>query len=345
MLAVRSHHAGEPLRLEDLPVPEPHGSAVRLRVAGCGVCRTDLFIADTDRLRVTRPLTLGHEVAGYVDAVGPDARAALRRARIREGDPVIVFGGWGCGECRECAAGAEQRCAQGSSPGFQVDGGYAEYMLVPDPRHLVPLRGVDPVDAAPLADAGVTPYRAVLRAGPWLSEGARVLLIGMGGLGQFAIQYLRAWPSLTIAVQDLDPDKLAVADRLGADLGVLGGDESLTSLGLGGMADVVFDFVGTDDTLVYAARNVAPGGLVCLVGEGGGRIEFGMERLPVESYLTSAAWGSLSDLRDVVRLAQRRRIHWEVERVPLRDASLAHERLRAGQVSGRLVLVPGAPAS
>lgn len=340
MLAVRSHRAGEPLRLEELPIPEPRGTAVRLRVAGCGVCRTDLFIADTDRLRVTRPLTLGHEVAGFVDAAGPDARAALRRCRIHEGDPVIVFGGWGCGECRECAAGAEQRCAQGISPGFQVDGGYAEYMLVPDPRHLVPLRGLAPVDAAPLADAGVTPYRAVLRAEPWLSAGARVLLIGMGGLGQFAIQYLRALPGLTIAVQELDPDKLAVAERLGADLGVLGGEESLASLGLGGAADVVFDFVGTDDTIDYAARNVAPGGLVCLVGEGGGRIEFSMDRPPVESYLTSAAWGSLTDLREVVRLAQRRRIHWNVERVPLRDAALAHERLRSGNVSGRLVLVP-----
>ncbi|HEX6655499.1 MAG TPA: alcohol dehydrogenase catalytic domain-containing protein [Candidatus Limnocylindria bacterium] len=340
MLAVRSYRAGEPLRLENVPVPEPSGSEVRLRVAGCGVCHTDLHVARTDRLRVTRPVTLGHEIAGWVDAAGPDARPGLGRARVREGDAVIVFGGWGCGACRECAAGQEQRCQQGASPGFQLDGGYAEYVLVPNPRHLVPLRGLDPVEAAPLADAGVTPYRAVLRAGPWLSAGARVLLIGLGGLGQFAIQYLRRLPDLTIAVRELDPDKLAIAERLGADLGVLGGDESLVNLGLGGHADVVFDFVGTDETLDYAARNVEPGGLVCLVGEAGGRLEFGMERPPVESYLTAAAWGSLEDLREVVRLAARGRVRWDVERMPLRKARSAHDRLLAGKVRGRIVLVP-----
>ena len=340
MLAVRTHRAGEPLRVEELPTPEPAGAAVRLRVAGCGVCHTDLHIVDGDRLRVTRPVTLGHEVAGFVDAAGPDARQELRRARIHEGDAVIVFGGWGCGQCRDCLAGNEQRCAQGASPGFQVDGGYAEHMLVPDARHLIPLRRLDPVRAAPLADAGVTPYRAVLRAGPWLTDGARVLLIGMGGLGQFAIQYLRRLPGLTIAVRELRPDRLETAAQLGADLGLLGGDESLVSLGLGGAADVVFDFVGSDETLGYAAANVSPGGLICLVGEAGGGLEFSMDSPPVESYLTTAAWGSPADLREVVRLAQRGRIRWKVEPMALRDANAAHERLRSGDVDGRLVLVP-----
>ena len=340
MLAVRTHRAGEPLRVEELPIPQPVGAAVRLRVAGCGVCHTDLLIVESDRLRVTRPVTLGHEVAGFVDAAGPDARQALRRARIHEGDAVIVFGGWGCGQCRDCLAGNEQRCAQGASAGFQLDGGYAEYMLVPDARHLVPLGSLDPVRAAPLADAGVTPYRAVLRADPWLTEGARVLLIGMGGLGQFAIQYLRRLPGLTIAVRELNPDRLETAAELGADLGLLGGDESLVSLGLGGAADVVFDFVGDDDTLSYAAANVSAGGLICLVGEAGGRLDFGMDSPPVESHLTTAAWGSPADLREVVRLARRGRIRWTVEPMALRDANAAHERLRRGDVAGRLVLVP-----
>jgi propanol-preferring alcohol dehydrogenase len=102
----------------------------------------------------------------------------------------------------------------------------------------------------------------------------------------------------------------------------------------------VFDFVGTDDTLDYAARNVEPGGLVCLVGEAGGRLAFGMERPPIESYLTAAAWGSLDDLRQVVRLASRGRLRWNVERMPLRKARSAHDRLLAGKVRGRIVLVP-----
>jgi propanol-preferring alcohol dehydrogenase len=304
------------------------------------VCHTDLHLARTDRLRITRPVTLGHEIGGTIDAWGDEARPALRRAKLDEGDRVVVFGGWGCGACRECASGEEQRCARGEAPGFQRDGGYAEHVLVPHPRHLVAIGDLHADHAAPLADAGVTPFRAVARAAPWLAPGARVLLIGFGGLGQFAIQYLRRLPDLTVAVRELNPDKLAAAARLGADLGLLEGDEALVNLGLGGPADVVFDFVGTDATLDYAARNVAPGGLVSLVGEAGGTLPFGFERLPAEASLTTTAWGSIADLRAVVRLARRGRLRWEVERMPLAEAQAAHERLAAGEVEGRLVLVP-----
>jgi propanol-preferring alcohol dehydrogenase len=340
MLAVRSHAAGEPLRIEEVPLPEPDGSEVRIKVAGCGVCHTDLLIARTSRIRVERPVTLGHEVAGWVDTSGPGAAADLRRARLSPGDAVVVFGGWGCGACAQCAAGQEQRCDRSASPGFQRDGGYAEYLLVPHARYLVPLGDLDPVQAGPLADAGVTPWRAVERATAWLQPGARVLLIGLGGLGQFALQYLRRLPDLTIAVRELSPEKLALADELGADLGLLRGDEALVELGLGGPADVVFDLVGDDASLDYAVRNVAPGGLVSLVGEGGGRFGFSFDTVPVEASLTTTAWGSLADLRDVVRLARRGRLRWTVERMPLRRARSAHDRLLAGSVRGRIVLVP-----
>jgi propanol-preferring alcohol dehydrogenase len=340
MLAVRTHIAGEALRIEQLPVPEPSGGEVRVRVAGCGVCHTDLHIARTDRLRVTRPVTLGHEIGGWVDAWGPEAAKPLRGARLHEGDAVLVFGGWGCGACRQCAQGDGQRCEIGMAPGFQRDGGYAEYVIVPEARYLVPLGDLAPDHAAPLADAGVTPFRAVSRAAAWLTPGARILLIGLGGLGQFGIQYLRRLPDLTVAVRELDPDKLTIAAELGADLGLLAGDESLVALGLGGAADVVFDFVGSDDTLEYAVRNVAPGGLVSLVGEAGGRFEFGFDTIPVEVSMTTTAWGSLDDLREVVRQARRGRLRWSVERMPLRKARSAHDRLLAGKVAGRIVLVP-----
>jgi len=340
MLAVRTHAAGEPLRVEDVPVPEPSGTEVRVRVAGCGVCHTDLHLARTDRLRITRPVTLGHEIGGSIDAWGDEAAPALRRAKLDKGDRVVVFGGWGCGSCRECASGEEQRCERGESPGFQRDGGYAEQVLVPHARYLVGIGDLHADHAAPLADAGVTPFRAVSRATAWLTPGARVLLIGFGGLGQFAIQYLRRLPDLVVAVREVNPDRLAAAARMGADLGLLEGDEALVNLGLGGPADVVFDFVGTDATLDYAARNVAPGGLVSLVGEAGGTLPFGFERLPVEASLTTTAWGSVAHLKAVVRLARRGRLRWDVERMPLAEAQAAHDRLAAGKVEGRLVLVP-----
>jgi alcohol dehydrogenase, propanol-preferring len=340
MLAVRSYAASEPLRIEEVPLPKPKGTEIRIKVAGCGVCHSDVYIARTDRMKVKRPITLGHEVGGWIDAFTGGAAAELKKARLHEGDRVVVFGGWGCGACAQCAAGEEQRCDKSTSPGFQRDGGYAEYMLVPHARHLVSIGDLDPDHAAPLADAGVTPWRAVQRASAWLQPGARVLLIGVGGLGQFALQYLRHLPDLTIAVRELSPEKLTLASELGADLGLLMGDEALVELGLGGPADVVFDFVGNDPSLDYAVRNVAPGGLVSLVGEGGGRYEFSFKRMPVEASLTTTAWGSISDLRAVVSLAKRSRMKWHVERMPLAEAAAAHDRLAEGRVTGRIVLVP-----
>jgi len=122
MLAVRLHSVGERLRLEEVPIPEPSGTQVRIRVAGCGVCRSDLHIVDGTQPRVELPVTLGHEVAGWIDAIGAEAVRPLRKARLRDGDRVVVFGGWGCGSCADCLAGEEQRCPRGRSPGFQLDG-------------------------------------------------------------------------------------------------------------------------------------------------------------------------------------------------------------------------------
>ncbi len=336
MRVVRLDAPGAPLRIVDVPTPEPTGTEVRIRVAGCGVCHTDLYIVDGSQPRVEFPLILGHEVAGWIDAVGPEAGAGLAN-----GDAVLVYGGWGCGACRECASGNEQRCPTGHSPGFQADGGYAEYMLVPHPRHLVPLGSLDPVVAAPLADAGLTPYRAVRRAQPWLTAGARVLVIGCGGLGQFALQYLRILPDagrdLVVGVAEQSAARLERATELGADIALLDPDAAA----LGEPADVVLDFVGSHETLALAAQVVAPDGLVMLVGEGGGETNFGFEHPAVEAWLTTAAWGSIDELREVVRLAEDQRVRWAVETIVLAEAQVAHERLRIGAAVGRIVLVPG----
>jgi len=339
MRAVRLHAAHEELRLEEVPMPEPSWTEVRIRVAGCGVCHTDLHIVEGTQTRVELPVTLGHEVAGWVDALGPDVDA-----RLAIDDAVVVHGGWGCGECRECRGGAEQRCDRSVAPGFQADGGYADAMLVPHARHLVPLRNLDPVRAAPLADAGVTPYRAVRRAERWLVPGARVLIIGCGALGQFALQYLRLVPDagaeLVVGVSELTPERLARAKELGADIGLPADEPEAWALALGGPADVVLDFVGTDATLAHAAAVVGADGLVLLVGEAGGALPFGFDRVPVESWLTTVAWGSNDDLRQVVQLAEAGRLRWDVETLPLGEAAAAHARVRAGDVRGRLVLVP-----
>jgi len=343
MRAIRLHAPGEALRVEEVPMPDPIGTEVRIRVGGAGVCHTDLHIVDGRQRRVELPVTLGHEVAGWIDAAGAAAEPLLRRLRLAPGDPVVVHGGWGCGDCRECRLEQEQRCGESRAPGFQADGGYAEAMVVPHPRHLVALHGLDPVRAAPLADAGVTPYRAVRRAEPWLTAGSRVLLIGCGALGQFALQFLRLadrGDDLLIGVRELDARRLERATELGADIALLDGDAHMVRDALGGPADVVFDLVGGETTLALAAAVVAPGGLVMLVGEGGGTLPFGFDGPPVESWLTTVAWGSAAELHEVVGLAGHGRLHWNVETMPLSDAATAHARLRAGDVDGRLVLEP-----
>jgi alcohol dehydrogenase, propanol-preferring len=344
MRAVRLHAPGRPLRVEELPLPEPSGTEVRIRVAGCGVCHTDLHIVDGLQTRVELPLTLGHEVAGWIDAAGADAGGALAAVGLGMGDAVVVHGGWGCGVCRECASGAEQRCPDGRAPGFQADGGYAEMMLVPHPRHLVELDGLDPMQAAPLADAGLTPYRAVQRARPWLTSDARVLVVGAGALGQFALQYLRRLPrtggELRVVVAERSAGRLQRAMDLGADAVLLDADAAAATASLAGPADAVLDFVGSHETLALAAELVAPNGLVMIVGEGGGDVEVGFERPAIEAWVTTTAWGSIDELREVVRLTQVGAVHAEVEVLDLEDASAAHARLRAGDASGRLVLAP-----
>jgi propanol-preferring alcohol dehydrogenase len=339
MLAVRSHKPGEPLRVEQVAMPEPVGEEVVVRVAGCGVCHTDLHIARSDVVRARRPVTLGHEIGGWVHAAGPDAVPAIRAAGLAAGAPVLVYGGWGCGTCEQCAASEEQACDQRVAPGFTRDGGYAEFVTVPNARHLIPLRAIDPVDAAPLADAALTPFRAVRRAKDWLRPGATAVVIGVGGLGQFAIQFLARHEGVTVAACDTDPDKARRGLALGAHLVLPAGDG--TAEPSVEPVDVAFDFVGTDASLANAARIVRRGGLVSLVGEAGGTIPFGYRRVPVESFFTTTSWGSRDELRRVIELASDGSIQWEVERLPLRRAQEAHDRLAAGQVSGRLVLVAG----
>ncbi len=263
------------------------------------------------------PRVLGHEIAGHLEGVGD----------------VLVYPCWSDGTCGYCRRGLEQLCPAAAEPGWAVDGGFAEQLLVPHPRFLLPLGGLDPVRAAPLADAGVTPYRAVRRALPWLAAGATALVIGAGGLGQFAIQYLRLLSAATVVAVDPSEPRRRRAMDLGAHHAVAPGD------GLPA-AEAVFDLVGSDATLRQAVEHVLPTGVVMVVGEAGGRISFGFSLVPYEAHLTSSVWGSYQDLRAVLGIAQRGELTWDVEPVPLARANDAVSRLRNGEVTGRLVLTP-----
>jgi alcohol dehydrogenase, propanol-preferring len=308
---------GASLAWEEHPTPEPSGEAVLVRVRGAGVCHTDLHLLDGRYPDLPLPRVLGHEIAGEAEEFGD----------------VLVYASWGCGACAWCSRGDEQLCLQATAAGWLRDGGYAEYVLVPSQRYLLPLRGLDPVRAAPLADAGLTPYRAVQRVRPWLEEGGTALVIGAGGLGQFAIQYVRLFTQARVVAVDHSEAKLARARELGASEAVLPWESPAA-------ARAVLDFVGSNQTLALAAKVVERGGIVVQIGEAGGSVPFGLGVGPDEAVFTTVIWGSLEDLKAVLNCARRGALQWDVEALPLAEANSALKRLRQGEVRGRLVLVP-----
>ena len=174
----------QPAEPRDVPVPDPGPGEVLVKVGGAGLCHSDLHLMHWP-LPVPAPYTLGHETAGWVDALGPGVTG------VEIGEPVIVHGAWGCGRCRRCQADLEQYCevtaaAGVSGSGLGRDGGLAEYLLVPAARHLVPLGELDPRVWAPLDDAALTPYHAIKRLLPLCTPDNWVMVEGIGGLGHAA---------------------------------------------------------------------------------------------------------------------------------------------------------------
>ena len=208
MNAIRLTAWERPAELVDVPVPEPGPGEVLVRVSGAGLCHSDLHLMHwrEGSMPYELPFTLGHEVAGTVAALGPGADG------IEPGEPVLVYGPWGCGRCPACSVGAEHLCerpGRGRGAGLGRDGGLAEYLVVPSPRLTVPLDGLDPVAAAPLADAGLTPYHAVRRALGLLGPGATAVVIGAGGLGHVAVQLVKALSSARVVAVDRRLDRAA----------------------------------------------------------------------------------------------------------------------------------------
>lgn len=213
--------------------------------------------------------------------------------------------------------------------GVHADGGYADAMAIPDGSYLYPIGNLDPAVAAPLADAGATAYRAVRRAMP----ASRAVVIGVGGLGQFAIQWLRLVGDCRVTAVDKAPEKRLRALELGAD-------EAHPPAAEIEPAPVVLDLVGTSASLDLASSVVMRQGRIVIVGGGGGTVPVGMEEIPYETWVTTSIMGSRSDVTTVLDHAQRGNVECHVEELPLHEANTALDRLREGAVTGRLVLKP-----
>lgn len=338
MKATRFIEVGKPIQLEELPDPSVGPTDVLVRVAGAGVCHSDLHVIDGEVNVRQRPITLGHENAGVIEAVGEQV------TDLQPGDGVAVFGAWGCGACLQCERGEDNLCLRPVFPGVTVDGGWAEKLLVPHPRNLVKLEGLDPVIAAPLTDAALTPYRAVRKVLPRLGPGRTLTVIGVGGLGHMALQIVRALaPATQVVAVDLSEDKLALAAELGADhcvaaAGDVGAAVKAATGGAG--ADAVIDFVGSDASLANAAASLAVGGKLVIVGIAGGTLGFSFWKMPLECEVTTSIWGNRQELKEVLALARRGLIQPHIERQPLEAINEVIARLHAGDVRGRVVLTP-----
>ncbi|MFV0373601.1 NAD(P)-dependent alcohol dehydrogenase [Microbacterium sp.] len=347
MRALQYTTFGQPPEIVDVEKPVPGPGQVLVRVTAAGICHSDEFVMSLPE-EVYRgagyplPLTLGHEGAGTVAELGEGV------TEFAVGDAVAVYGPWGCGHCHRCAEGKENYCANATAegifpPGLGAPGAMAEYLLVDDPRHLIPLDGLDPVENVSLTDAGLTPYHAIKQSAAKLGAGTYAVVIGVGGLGHVGVRILKAITGATVIALDVSEDKLALAKEVGADHTLLSNEDAIAAVreitgGLG--ADAVFDFVGANPTMAMATGMASVEADVTIVGIGGGTMQLAFQQVPFDAAVRMPYWGSRAELMEVLDLARRGQIGVEVERFSLEDGPEAYRRLHEGSIRGRAVLVP-----
>lgn len=330
---------------EELEQPEPGPGQVVVRIGGAGACHSDLHLMHDFEAGVLPwgpPFTIGHENAGWVDAVGDGV------VGVEIGLPVAVYGPWGCGKCRRCRLGMENYCERqteigAAGGGLGLDGGMASHMLVPDARVLVPIGDLDPSEAAPLTDAGLTSYHAVKRSLDLLVPGSHAVVIGVGGLGHMAVQILEHLSPATVIAIDARDEALRLATDVGAEYAVRSGDDAvgeIHDLTHGKGADLVVDIVGSAETLALGAAVARPLGHLTIVGLGGGTVPVGFFTIGYEVSVASTYWGSQPELMEVVALAQTGAISSHIQTFALDDAPAVYESLQAGTLTGRAVIVP-----
>lgn len=336
-------------QLVEVEVPTAGPGQVVIKVAGAGLCHSDLHLLHdfTDGMFPWGPpFTLGHETSGWVHEIGSGVTG------LSAGEPVAVYGPWGCGHCPACDRGQDTYCYSPTSGygaafggGLGVDGGQAEYMLIPDPRFLVPIpAGLDPVAAAPLTDAGLTPYHAVKMSLPKLMPGSTALCIGAGGLGHMGVQIIKAMSAARVISMDTKQAALDLAVECGADITIRADAEDAVAQvkeATGGRgADVVIDFVGIDSTLATAVACSRVQGDMTIVGVGGGSFPMGLFTAPYELNVRSIYWGTRGELAEVMALAASGGISPVYSTYSLDSALEAYAAIQAGGLRGRAVIVP-----
>jgi NAD+-dependent secondary alcohol dehydrogenase Adh1 len=341
MKAVRVHEYQQPPSIDEVPQPDlqSHHDVI-VRIGGAGVCRTDLHVVDgwfQDLMPPEIPLTLGHENAGWVEAVG-DAVTS-----VKVGDPVIVHPLHTCGHCWGCRIGEDMYCGTSAFPGVNVAGGYAEYLRTSGRSLVVLPESIAPADVAPYADAGLTAYRAVRKASKILQPGMTVAVIGGGGgLGHIAIQLLGEMTPARVVAIDKSETGRALAAEVGAEVVVDPADAPQTIAELTGEigADAVIDFVGEHDTPQLALQILRQGGTYYIVGYGAELKVVTTELVLKEISIVGNLVGNYADLGELMQLVEREKVKLTTQTYTLDQAVQALDDLDHGRIKGRGVLVP-----
>jgi propanol-preferring alcohol dehydrogenase len=337
MKAAILHDFKQALVIEEVDRPKPGADEVLIAVEACGVCHSDLHVADGDWTQLNRivkkPLILGHEIAGRVVEKG----AAVRELEIgdRVGVPWIH---WACGECEFCRQGDENLCVKQKITGVTVDGGYAEFVKAPANYALRIPKNLSSVEAAPLFCAGVTVYRALKQAK--LAPGQRLAVFGVGGLGHIAVQIASALGAQVTAV-DVAEEKLGLARSLGAtsalNASAVDVGKELRKMGGVHVALVTSAARAAYETAFYCVR---PTGCLLVVGLPAEDICFPpILMASLEVRIQASAVGTRQDVREVLAMAEAGKIRCQVSSRPLAEANEVMDALRHGRVSGRVVLV------
>jgi propanol-preferring alcohol dehydrogenase len=338
MKAAVLHELKHPLSIGEAAEPKPDANEVLIEVEGCGVCHSDLHVADGDWPQIVpitkMPLILGHEIAGRVVEKGVSVN------NLELGDLVgVPWVHWTCGECEFCREGSENLCSKQKITGVSVDGGYAEFVKAPASHAIKIPDGLSCIEAAPLFCAGVTVYRALKRAR--IKSGQRLAVFGVGGLGHLAVQIGHGLGAIVTAI-DVTDEKLARAKELGASV-TLNSAACNVVKEIRRVGGVHAALVASAARAAYdtAFRCVRPTGSLLVVGLPSEPICFpAIQMAALEVHIQASSVGTRDDIRELLALAVAGPIHSQITTRPLADANEVLAELREGRVSGRIVLTP-----
>jgi alcohol dehydrogenase, propanol-preferring len=337
MKAAILHDFKQPLSIEEVATPHPEADEVLIQVEACGVCHSDLHLADGDWTQlagiVKRPLILGHEIAGHVVEKGEVV------GHLQTGDRVgLPWIHWSCGQCEFCREGKENLCGRQKITGVTVDGGYAEFVKAPATHALKIPDDLSAVEAAPLFCAGVTVYRALKGAG--ILAGQRLAVFGIGGLGHLAVQFGHAFGAEVTAI-DISEEKLELARSLGAVSALAATSDVVKQLRRKGGVHVALVASSAKAAYDMAFSCLRPTGTLLVVGLPAENICFPPILMAGgEIRIQASAVGTRQDLREVLALAAEGKVRCQVVERPLAQANEVLNQMRKGQVSGRIVLIP-----